>query len=162
MDGPRYDGLNPLATHEANFLVAYFIAAFSAIEKERLPEFAKLEVQIAIEKFLDRELIQSFTQNYNSPGQSGLTLRSAILGAFVSAGIAVALTGLAAPDWKSGIEVTNSVSPSDDHTQDAAVNLDFLFKALGKQEIDELNKLAEKAKANIGLRTPVKVEKHHD
>jgi hypothetical protein len=158
MDGPRYDGHNPLATHEANYLVAYYVAAFNAFEQDKLTDFAKLPVAAAIEAFFNRDLIQSFTQNYNSPGKSGLSLRSAILGAFVSAGIAVALTGLTPAQWKAGVDVTNSISPTDEHTKDSAIALDYLFKAMGKQEIDELNKLAEKAKENIGLRTPVQVE----
>jgi hypothetical protein len=158
IDGPRYSGHNPLATHEANHLVAYYIAAFAAIEQDRLPEFSRLDVQQAIAKFFDEDLVQSFTQNYNSPGQSALSARSAILGAFVSVGIAVALTGLAASHWKDGVEVTNSVSPSDEHTKDSAIKLDFLFKSLSKDKIDELKELAKKSKKNIGLRTPVKVE----
>jgi hypothetical protein len=69
MDGPKYDGKDPLATIEANYLVSYFIAAFGAIEKDKLPEFAKLDVQAAIAKFYDRSLVQSFSQNFNSPGK---------------------------------------------------------------------------------------------
>jgi hypothetical protein len=157
IDGPHYSGHNPLATHEANYLVAYYIAAFAAIEQNCLTEFSKLGVHQAIEKFFDQNLVQSFTQNYNSPGQSALSARSAILGAFVSVGIAIALTGLAASHWKDGVEVTNSVSPTDEHTKDSSIKLDFLFKALSKDQIDELNKLAKKSKKNVGLRTPVKV-----
>lgn len=158
MEGPKYDGHNPLATHEANFLVAYFVSAFNAIENNKFEEFLSLGVKPAIESYFDPSLIQSFTQNYNSPGKSGLTAKSAILGAFVSVGIAVALTGLAASEWNKGIEVTNSISPTDDHTKDATVKLDYLFKSLGQKEIDELNQLAEKAKKHIGLETPVQVQ----
>lgn len=158
MDCPRYDERNPRATHEANDLVAYFIAAFSAYEQDRLQEFGSLSMIAAIEQFYDRELVQSFTQNYNSPGKAGLTLRSAILGVFVSSGIAVTLAALAAPEWKAGVEVTNSISPQDDHAKDAGIALDYLFKALGENEISELNKAADAAKKNVGLSTPVEVK----
>jgi hypothetical protein len=115
MDGPKYDGKDPLATIEANYLVSYFIAAFGAIEKDKLPEFAKLNVQGAIAKFYDRSLVQSFSQNFNSPGKYGLIALSAILGAFVSVGISVSLKGYSENELRQGIEVTNSMSPADAH-----------------------------------------------
>lgn len=55
MDCPRYDERNPRATHEANDLVAYSIAAFSAYEQDRLQEFGSLPILAAIERFYDRE-----------------------------------------------------------------------------------------------------------
>jgi hypothetical protein len=158
MDGPKYDGKNPLATIEANYLVSYFIAAFAAIEKDQLKEFASLDVVAAIEKFYDRSLVQSFTQNFNSPGKYGLIALSAILGAFVSVAISVSLKGFSENDLHQGIEVTNSVSPADAHLKDTGIKLDYLFKSLHQQQIQELNSLAKKSKDNIGLTTPVQVE----
>ena len=158
MDGPKYDGKNPLATVEANYLVAYFIAAFHAIEIEKLEEFVALDVESAIAKYYEPNLVQSFTQNFNSPGKYGLTAFSAVLGAFVSVGIAVAIYGLTPAQVHSGIEVTNSVSPVDDPIHgDAGIKLDHLFKSLHKKEIEEINRLGKRAKKQIGLKTPVKI-----
>jgi hypothetical protein len=160
MDGPLYDGKNPLATHEANFLVSYFISAFSAIEEEKLEEFSKLDVKSAIEKFYDPELVQSFTQNFNSPGKFGLQALSAALAIFVSAGIAISLLNFTVSELAGGIEVTNSVSAEDAQiASDAGVKLDYLFNALHKEQIEEINSLAKKAQENVGLETPVQVEK---
>lgn len=159
MDGPRYNGKNPLATHEANYLISYFISAFSAIELERLDEFAKLDIRSAIARFYDEKLVESFTQNFNSPGKAGLVALSAALATFVSGAIAISLQGYSAEVLSAGIEVTNSVSPDDAHiAKDSGAKLDLLFKALHKQEIIEVNEYARKAKENIGLTTPVKAE----
>lgn len=158
MDGPKYDGKNPLATHEANYLVSYFIAAFAAIEQDKLVAFAKLDVKAAVAAFYDPALVQSFTQNFNSPGRYGLTLRSAVLGTFVSTGVALSLYACNPASLRGGVDVTNSISPQDQAVQDAGIKLDYLFKALHKKEIDEINGLAKRAKENIGLTTPVQVE----
>jgi hypothetical protein len=159
MDGPKYDGKDPLATIEANYLVSYFIAAFAAIEKDQLEAFANLDVKTAIKEFYDRDLVQSFSQNFNSPGKYGLIALSAILGAFVSVGISVSLKGYSATELHQGIDVTNSVSPADAHLSDTGVKLDYLFKALHQKQIQELNTLAKQSENQIGLTTPVQVEK---
>lgn len=160
MDGPQYDGKHPLATYEANVLVSYFISAFSAIEREELTTFAKLDVFAAIDQFFDESLVQSFSQNFNSPGKFALAALSAAMAVFVSGGIAISLKGTNAESLKSGIEVTNSVSPHDAHiAKDAGVKLGYLYKSLHKDDIDKLNGLAKRARKNIGLRTPVKVER---
>ncbi|MCK1641495.1 hypothetical protein IVA95_29100 [Bradyrhizobium sp. 157] len=159
MDGPKYDGKNPLATIEANYLVAYFIAAFHAIEKEQLETFTTLNVPAAIEKFYDPELVQSFTQNFNSPGKYALSALSAVLGTFVSVGIAIAISQLDASDLHEGIEVTNSVSPQDAHiNKDSGIKLDYLFKSLHNDKIKEINHLGKRAKEQIGLTTPVRIK----
>ena len=159
MDGPKYDGKNPLATHEANFLVSYFISAFSAIEQERLDDFSKMDVRKAIAAFYDKELVLSFTQNFNSPGKFGLAALSAAMAVFVSAGIAISLQDFSLADLQNGIDVTNSISPHDAHiAKDSGIKLDYLFNALHKKEIEEINSLAKQAKDNIGLTTPVQVE----
>jgi hypothetical protein len=158
MNGPKYDGKDPLATIEANYLVSYFISAFAAIEKDRLEDFAKLDVKTAINEFYDRSLVQSFSQNFNSPGKYGLIALSAILGAFVSVGISVSLKGYSETELHQGIDVTNSVSPADGHLKDTGIKLDYLFKSLHQQQIQELNALAKKSQDQIGLTTPVQVE----
>lgn len=159
LDGPQYDGKDPLATIEANYLVAYYIAAFHAIENDELDSFAKLDVQSAIDRFYDRDLVQSFTQNFNSPGKYGLSALSAVLGAFVTAAIAITVAGLSPADIGRGVEVTNSVSPEDEHiNKDSGIKLDYLFKSLHNKEIQELNELGKKAKKKIGLTTPVKLK----
>ncbi|MGY3617739.1 hypothetical protein [Bradyrhizobium sp. USDA 10063] len=158
MDGPKYDGKDPLATVEANYLVSYFISAFAAIEKDQLSEFVDLDVRTAIQTFYDRSLVQSFTQNFNSPGKYGLVALSAILSAFVSVAISVSLKGFSAAELSQGIEVTNSISPADAHLHDTGVKLDYLFKSLHQKEIDEINTLAKRSKEQIGLDTPVQLE----
>jgi hypothetical protein len=159
MDGPKYDGKDPLATIEANYLVSYFIAAFAAIEKDQLESFAQLDVKNAIKQFYDRSLVQSFSQNFNSPGKYGLIALSAILGAFVSVGISVSLKGYSEIELHQGIDVTNSVSPADAHLSDTGVKLDYLYKALHQKQIQELNTLAKQSENQIGLTTPVQVVK---
>lgn len=159
LDGPQYDGKDPLATIEANYLVAYYIAAFHAIENEEIETFAKLDVQSAIDRFYDRDLVQSFSQNFNSPGKYGLSALSAVLGAFVTAAIAITVAGLSPAEIRLGIEVTNSVSPEDEHiNKDSGIKLDFLFRSLHNKEIQELNELGRKARKKIGLTTPVKIK----
>ncbi|WP_322516485.1 hypothetical protein SR870_02560 [Rhodopseudomonas palustris] len=159
MEGPRYDGKHPLATHEANVLVSYFISAFNAIELNRLQQFTTLDVDQAIAAFYAPALVDSFSQNFNSPGKFGLVAFSAIMATFVSAGIAVSLLGPSDAQLAGGIEVTNSISPQDSHAaKSAGVKLQYLYNALQKQEIDRLSDLADKAEKNIGLRTPMKVE----
>ena len=159
MDGPRYDGKDPLATTEANYLVSYFISAFNAIEQDNLDKFSQLSVSAAIAAFYDKELVLSYTQNFNSPGKFGLSALSAALAIFVSAGIALSLQDLPLKSLQAGISVTNSVSPNDAHiAKDSGIKLEYLFNSLHKQQIDEINDLAKKAKKQIGLTTPVKVE----
>jgi hypothetical protein len=159
IEGPQYDGKNPLATHEANVLISYFISAFSAMERERIGEFAKLDVESAIQKFYDEELVQSFSQNFNSPGRFGLIALSAAMATFVSAAVAISLKGYGSGDFTNGITVTNSVSPDDAaHAAVAGVKLDYLFKSLHKKEIEKIDHLAKQAKKKIGLKTPVQVE----
>jgi hypothetical protein len=159
IEGPQYDGKNPLATHEANVLISYFISAFSAIEHEKIDEFAKLDVERAIQKFYDEALVQSFSQNFNSPGRFGLIALSAAMATFVSAAVAISLKGYGSADFANGISVTNSVSPDDAaHAAEAGVKLDYLFRSLNKTEIDKIDSLAKKAKKKIGLKTPVQVE----
>jgi hypothetical protein len=158
IDGPKYDGKDPLATLEANYLVSYFISAFSAIEHDQLAQFADLDVREAISKFYDKSLVLSFSQNFNSPGKFGLVALSAALATFVSAGIALSLKNLNLSDLQGGIEVTNSISPDDAHiAKDSGIKLDFLFNSLHKKQIDEVNGLAKEAEKHIGLTTPVKV-----
>jgi hypothetical protein len=159
MEGPKYDGKHPLATHEANLLVSYFIAAYSAIEQEKLHKFKDLGIHDAIAAYYDADLVQSFSQNFNSPGKFALAAFSAAMAVFVSAGIALSLRGPGEEEFKKGIEVTNSISPEDAHiAKDSGVKLQYLYNSLQKKEIDQLKSLADKAKENIGLRTPVQVE----
>lgn len=159
LDGPKYDGKNPLATLEANLLVTYFIAAFAAIEQDKLEEFASLDVTTAARKFFDPDLVQSFSQNSSSPVIYGLNAKSAILGAFVSVGVALSLYQLSPATLKGDLDVTNSVSPRDSIiAKDAGVKLTYLFNSLHKEQIDEIEKLGKKAKDNIDLTTPVEVE----
>lgn len=159
IDGPRYTGKNPLDTIEANYLVSYFIAAFNAIESDKLLEFSKLDVSDAITRFYSPELVVSYTQNFNSPGRFGLIAASSVLAIFVGLGATMAISKLPATAFQNGISVKNSLAPGDDGVaRDAGVKLDYLLKSLGKDQIEDLQKLGDQSRQKIDLQTPVKMK----
>jgi len=160
IDGPRYTGKNPLDTIEANYLVSYFIAAFNAIESDKLSEFSKLQISDAISQFYSAELVVSYTQNFNSPGRFGLVAASSVLAIFVGLGATLAISKLPATAFQNGISVKNSFAPGDDGiAHDAGVKLDYLLKSLGKDQIEDLQKLGDQSRKKIDLKTPVKIQK---
>lgn len=157
--GPGYDGKNPLDITEANIIVSYFISAFNAIDKNKLAEFSQLEINAAIEKFYNRDLVISYTQNFNSPGKFGLLAASAVLAGFVSMGVAISISQKSPDIFQGEIKVTNSVSPLEsDVPSEAGIKLGHLLKSLGKDKIEKVQKYGAESKNKIGLNTPVKIE----
>lgn len=162
IDAPDYSGKNPNDTIESNELLTYFIAAFNALEQDKIDIFCDLSFDEASKIFFNPDLVVSFTQNFNSPGKYGLLAASAVLSAFVSLGIAVSVNPNGPKYFQNGIDVTNSISPSDKSVaKDAGVKLDYLMRSLGKSakgsdHLDKIQKFGTDSKKKIGLNSPVK------
>jgi hypothetical protein len=89
---PDYSGKDPRETEDANRLICYFIAAYAAIEEEKLESFLKLDFDQALDKFYNEDLVLSYSQVFRSPGQIGLMAAGVLLGGFVTVCTAIAVT----------------------------------------------------------------------
>ncbi|MBD2751216.1 hypothetical protein IC232_31790 [Microvirga sp. BT688] len=156
---PNYSGTNPLETLDANILITYFVAAYSAIDRGEIEKFSNLDLYDAITEYYNHELVSSYVQVFRSPGFFSLTAKAALLAAFVSACTTLAMTNISPAQLQQGITISNSASPS--RTSEETIlqeQIDLFMKSMKEQQLKELKERGRKAKSQLDLRTQAKVK----
>ena len=157
--GPRYSGKNPLDTYPATRLIAYLVSAYAALEKGKDGELSRLGIDQVIEQYYDPTLIESFTQNFNSPGGFGVRAKTPLLAMIVTLGVTIAVGGFDPMSLLSGIVVENSAAGGPDQVGDqAGEKVKYLMNALGADRVREMQEIGDEAKKTIGLKTPVRAK----
>lgn len=158
--GPDYSGNDPLETSEANQLISYFVAAYSAIERNKLDEFASLNMLDAIETYYDKDLLESYVQVFRSPGYFSMMTKVTLLAAFVASGVTIATTNVMPAAITDGIRITNSASANPNKDQEhLETQLDFLMKSLKEPQLNEMKEKGNRAKKKLGLSAQSKIVK---
>ena len=88
--GDGYTGKDPLQPFLAAKLLKYVIASAFAFTEGEMDDFQAMEIDDAINRFYDEDLIEELHQNFNSPGKFSVISRRAALASLVSAGLIVA------------------------------------------------------------------------
>lgn len=155
IEAPDYSGKNPRETEDANQLISYFIAAFAAIESDRVKEFALLDFDDALDEFYNPKLVYAYAQVFRSPGYFGMLAAAATLAGFVAAGTTLAVSNISIDSIKNGIRLENSESNNSQspETKEIQQRLNYLMKSLNEDKLKKLKRKGRRAKQNLGLRT---------
>ncbi|WP_156635559.1 hypothetical protein [Methylobacterium sp. Leaf123] len=153
-DAPGYSGKDPRGTEDINQLVSYLIAAYEAIDRGEIVDFANLEWDDAIDKYYNEELVLSYEQVFRSPGHLALMAAAASLAAFVGAGVSVSISRYAANDLKNGISITNSENTTKTSAveKDTEKKINFLMNSLGEDRIKKMKKKGKNGNRKLRVR----------
>lgn len=153
-DAPGYSGRDPRGTEDTNQLVSYLIAAYAAIDRGKIEDFAALDWDDAIEIYYNEELVLSYEQVFRSPGHLALMAAAASLAAFVGAGVSVSISNYDAQDIKKGMTIVNSenTTPTTAIEKDTEKKINFLMKSLGEDKIKKMKKKGINGKQKLRLR----------
>lgn len=152
----KYDAPDFVVLNRSSDLIAFLVSAH-----------AKLNQQVGIA--LDIKSIDEFTAanfkdaavenielEFSSPGHWRIVGASVSLAAFVALGIAVLSSGIPADVLANGIEVVNSVSPTDNTVKDLEESMNILLKSVDKLQLQKATDTANSAKEIIGLQSSTK------
>lgn len=158
--GHNYSGHDPRATRSSIDLISYLEAAFIAFERGQIEEFSQLPFKVAMDNWADGDLIQSFSQEFNSPGRFRMLSYSLSFCAFMTMGVS-ALTSAKIASFMEGAEIHNSVSSdqvSKEIFQSQCERVQELLNSLGQDKLCELEAMGNDAKNRIGLKTQVDIK----
>tara|TARA_R110000822_G_scaffold124122_6_gene258669 strand:+ start:330 stop:1181 length:852 start_codon:yes stop_codon:yes gene_type:complete len=95
--GTRYQGDDPIQVLESAKLLKFAVAASMAHDLGKFDDFQSLSYSKAIEKYYNKELIEQFGINFNSPGLLRAILENATASPKIAAYIAVLTSSTAQP-----------------------------------------------------------------
>ncbi|MBA1157939.1 hypothetical protein [Microvirga mediterraneensis] len=158
--GPNYSGNDPLETSEANQLISYFVAAYSAIERDEIDDFVSLSMLDAIAEYYDKELLESYVQVFRSPGYFSMMTKVTLLAAFVASRVTIATTNVLPAVMKDGIKITNSATAKPNKDQEhLEAQMNLLMKSLKEPQLNEMRAKGKNAKKKLGLKAQSKIVK---
>jgi hypothetical protein len=145
-------------------LIAYFCAAFSAEEQNRLSEFFALDIDDSIETFFDRSLLSSFELDFRSPGEYVLFAKNAALALTVALLVSATADGLSLTAARQA-EIENSRESDTQISSEAAKcppQIENAYRnilnAINLEKYEKACKLNKAAQNGVGL--SVRIKRH--
>lgn len=157
---PRYDSDSFLATSEINEIVGYLIAASEAVASNTIDQFSPLRTKQAIRRYVTRETLEYYRQNFNSPGASSFRSSAKKLGPAVAICIALAAAGSLAIVAAGGQLEIQSEVPVEmaDVCAQYSERVRQMAEAMGVERCTELEADVALVTEELGLQVPASVE----
>jgi hypothetical protein len=152
----RYDGADFITLNKSSEIIAFLVAAHAAFVKGVDTPAKISDVQLFTKDHFKDASIENIEIAFASPGHWRIIGATVSLAAFVGLGIAVFSSGLSADTLLHGIDVTNSVSPSDPTAKALEDSMNLFLNSVDKLELDKALKAATEAKNVIGLQSSTK------
>jgi hypothetical protein len=154
----KYDGADFPIFNKSSELIAFLVSAHAAISGGNGQSFGPItDVSAFVGQYFKDSSVENIEIYFSSPGGWRIAGATATLAAFVALGIAAFSSGVGADSLQQGIEVTNSISPTDPTTQALQESMNLLLRSVDKLELHNLTGVANEAKNVIGLGTPTKI-----
>lgn len=157
----RYRADNFFETSDLNDLIGFLIAAVRVTLDQSADELSELSIREAIKKYVDRDTLEYFSQNFNSPGASTFKSKLVHLAPAVAILIAIAISGKLASTSKGGsVDVTSdqSIPLADDLCSDLSEIAKSTAEAMGVTRCIEIENLAKEVNKDLGIGAPAAVE----
>ncbi len=155
--GSQYSGKDLLETYSSALLLKYFVASYNAVNIDDVGDLRNLSIQQTIDKYYDQNLIDDFTQDFQSPGRFVLYGATATIGIFLMLGVAVATSDATVQEILNNLNIVNSEAPPNDAvTNGFQDQFQYLMNSLGEERLNEIQQLGQKAAGDIGLDSGVK------
>lgn len=152
----RYDGSDFIILNNSSELIALLVSAHAAFAGGVNAPSRITDAKDFAAKYFTHSSVENIEVDFASPGYWRIIGATVSLAAFVGLGIAVFSSGLSADALLKGIEVTNSVSPSDANVKALEESMNLFLKSMDKLELEKTTKTATDAKAIIGLQSSTK------
>lgn len=163
--GPKYKNIAPATVPGIN-LITYFVAAFNACELDEVEEFAKLDIQGAIDNYFEQDILHSFEIEFSSPGEYVLHAKRAALPLFVAVAIAATDGYISGVQEARSVEIMNSattaqvaVPPPADACIEIQEKYRAIMNAINADRFNDLCALNKDAQSGVGLKVNVKKRK---
>jgi hypothetical protein len=153
----RYDGSDFLYLNRSSDLIAFLASGHAVFSQNDTSVIRIRNIKDFTNEHFAEASIDNIEIDFASPGFWRIVGGSASLAAFVALGIAVLSSGLSADDLISGIEVVNSVSPSDGTADALQDSMNLLLKSIEKLSLENALKDATEARKVIGLQSSTKL-----
>lgn len=155
----KYDGADFVTLNNASELIAFLVSAHAAfVNGIDTPSKIK-DIQAFTSGHFHHASIENIEVDFASPGYWRIIGATVSLAAFVALGVAVFSSDLSADALRGGVEVTNSISPSDPTAKALEESMNIFLNSVDKLELEKTLKSAKKAKKVIGLQSSTKTVK---
>ncbi|MGJ7043662.1 hypothetical protein J2Y63_006948 [Shinella sp. BE166] len=152
----KYDGSDFIVLNSSSELIALLVSAHAAFSGGVSPPSHITDAKDFAATYFKHASVENIEVDFASPGYWRIVGATVSLAAFVGLGIAIFSSGLSADTLVKGIEVTNSVSPSDSNVKALEESMNLFLKSMDKLELEKATKTATDAKATIGLQSSTK------
>lgn len=152
----KYDAPDFVVLNRSSDLIAFLVAAHAKLHPRDGAKFDIKDIDAFTAANFKDAAVENIEVNFSSPGHWRIVGASVSLAAFVALGIAVFSSGLPAGVMANGIEVINSVSPTDGTAKDLEDSMNFLLKSVEKLQLQKAADTANNAKQVIGLQSSTK------
>lgn len=152
----KYDGSDFITLNKSSELIAFLVSAHAVFVKGVSTPQKIHSTQDFTAQYFKHASIENIEVDFASPGYWRIIGATVSLAAFVALGVAVFSSGLSADTLIKGIEVTNSVSPTDPTAKALEDSMNLFLKSVDKLELEKAVKSAIEAKQVIGLQSSAK------
>lgn len=157
IEARKYDASKFPDFVDVNGLIAFFIAAYTAIEANKMREIRIDEINAFTREYFHQTGIENIKLDFASPGFWRIVGGGAVLATFVSLSLAAfsGQTDLSKADI--GIEITNSVASPTEDDRKMQESINILFRSLDIKQKKEIQERVKRAESTIGLKSSVKI-----
>lgn len=150
----KYSGKDPTALDEMNLLNKFYLAAVHCVTVGRIDELKNVRtVAEFVQRNYTEELLLNYTQNYSSPGQTGLYGRNPIHTLAVSGLFALASSFSLSSCMSQDVAVAES--ESSDEKEDAAHIQSVILQTINPDLARDSDEKFNIANEKLALETPI-------
>lgn len=152
----KYEGSDFVTLNRSSELIAFLVSAHAAFSNNATAPQQIVDIEKFTQQYFSAASVENIVVDFASPGFWRIVGASVSLAAFVALGVAVFSSGLPTSALTQGIEVTNSIAPSDQTALALEQSMNHLLKSMDNLQIDRMVKSATDAKRTIGLQSSAK------